>query len=681
MPFIKMFGLSVFSIRLAPAILGCFAVWIIFLLGRRIESTNFGLVVAAITAISPWHIMISRWALESNILPVFMLTSVYLLVKASDNKRFLPLSFFFFGVSLYAYAPSYLVIPLFLLCAGIYCIYFRVFTTKNITISGLVLGLTALPIFAFVLINTLKLPAFESSILSIPRYTGAPRYTHMSSIFGGSFFQETAQFLGQSIKILFIDFNDFETQNSAPNVGYIAKFSLPLILGGFLLCCWKVITGKKFTPLAFILFWFFCSFLVSGTSSPAIHRMNTVVFPIIIFCAYGLYELFNRSKAIAISFCILFGISSYNFYHVYTGEYARNISSFFFEGYAEAVGDAYQHLAPGEKLYASDALNQPYIATLFQLKYDPYKYLETVKFQNPNDAFQSVLEYGDIVFGVRTGDAQKAKVLVIRRGEDELYYNLRNYIVREYHEYLALYSREEFHEDSNGNIVREPNLMTVSSLGWRGDVYSFSAEWQPSIQVLVEVSEFYGSRRKMINVGLESNQINILRADLFLGSNKVRFLASSSDGRQKIEEFIVASYGENVVNGFDFIKTSTQDIGASQINKAFTNDNLIVQGLQFSSGIGTHASSEQVIELPQNAEKLSISYGLSDFSGGCGDGVKVIVESNNRVLVTNLVAHHTVYSNTLYVRGISKLRLISEFGENRYCDHLNWLSADLTLTP
>ncbi len=679
MPFIKIFGLSVFSIRIAPALLGCFAVLIIFLLGRRIESTNFGLIVAGITAVSPWHIMISRWALESNILPVFMLTSVYLLIKSSDNKHFLPLSFLFFGLSLYAYAPSYLVIPLFLFISGIYCIIFRVFTAKNIAVSGLVLVIVALPIFIFIVINTLKLPAFESYILSIPRYTGTPRYTHMSSIYSGAFLQETIKHLAHSIKILFIDFNDFELQNSAPTVGYLPKHSLPLIIGGFFICTWKAITSKHFNPVTIIIIWFFCSFIVSGISSPAIHRMNTIVFPIIIFFAYGLHALFNNSKALALAFCLMLSITSYHFYKIYTTEYADQVSSFFFQGYGDAVKDAQQYLIEGENLYASDALNQPYIATLFHLKYDPNEYIKTVEFKNPGGAFQAVSKYGNIIFGVRTHKAKSAKVLVIRKGDDAKHYNLNDYIIREYHDYLSLYSKEVFQQDIEGNITRNAVPITISAPSFESGKYVFNAHWENDTKITIETLELYGAQKRTVIFEKDdlNNRIIIADSQLYSGSNKLRIIVQTSDGREKTVEFVIANYDNKHKNAFDFLKEMQQDIGSSQRDRAYTKDILSTQGIVFTSGLGTHASSKHIISLPVNAEKLSISYGISDFSGGCGQGFTIDISSGGKVLVNRTVLHHKLYSSVLNITNMKELTLASTSGSNRHCDHLNWLSADL----
>ena len=44
--------------------------------GQKIRGTGFGLLALLVLALNPWHIMISRWALESNLLP-FSFCSVF----------------------------------------------------------------------------------------------------------------------------------------------------------------------------------------------------------------------------------------------------------------------------------------------------------------------------------------------------------------------------------------------------------------------------------------------------------------------------------------------------------------------------------------------------------------------------------------------------------------------------
>lgn len=74
-PFIALFDLSVFSIRLTSAFWGVICLWLFWRMGRR-KDEAMGVWALLLIATSPWHIMASRWALESNIVPAVVLGSV-----------------------------------------------------------------------------------------------------------------------------------------------------------------------------------------------------------------------------------------------------------------------------------------------------------------------------------------------------------------------------------------------------------------------------------------------------------------------------------------------------------------------------------------------------------------------------------------------------------------------------
>jgi 4-amino-4-deoxy-L-arabinose transferase-like glycosyltransferase len=104
-PFIRLLGLTELAIRLPQAILGVISLPVFFLLLRRLFDETTAWIGFFLLAISPWHIMLSRWALESNLAPAFLLFGLYFLSVALDRRpAFLLLSGAFFGLSLYSYA-------------------------------------------------------------------------------------------------------------------------------------------------------------------------------------------------------------------------------------------------------------------------------------------------------------------------------------------------------------------------------------------------------------------------------------------------------------------------------------------------------------------------------------------------------------------------------------------------
>ncbi|MGQ9472579.1 MAG: glycosyltransferase family 39 protein [Candidatus Caldatribacteriaceae bacterium] len=66
MPFIAIFGLTPLSVRLVNALLGCISLFIFYDVISRISGKDKAIIATFLLSISPWHIMMSRWELESN---------------------------------------------------------------------------------------------------------------------------------------------------------------------------------------------------------------------------------------------------------------------------------------------------------------------------------------------------------------------------------------------------------------------------------------------------------------------------------------------------------------------------------------------------------------------------------------------------------------------------------------
>ena len=124
-PFIQLFGLNTLSIRLPMAIIGCISLFIFYFLLKEIKDKKLAIIGLAFLAICPWHIMKSRWGLESNLFPDFILYFIYFLILGLKYKKkyCYYISFIFAGLSAYSYATSFLFLPLFIIPLLILLIY------------------------------------------------------------------------------------------------------------------------------------------------------------------------------------------------------------------------------------------------------------------------------------------------------------------------------------------------------------------------------------------------------------------------------------------------------------------------------------------------------------------------------------------------------------------------------
>lgn len=87
MPFIKILGLNMLSLRLPMSIVGCISLIVLYLLLKEIKDEKTALIGVAFFAICPWHIMKSRWGLESNLFPELVLLATYFMILSLKREK------------------------------------------------------------------------------------------------------------------------------------------------------------------------------------------------------------------------------------------------------------------------------------------------------------------------------------------------------------------------------------------------------------------------------------------------------------------------------------------------------------------------------------------------------------------------------------------------------------------
>lgn len=115
MPFIALFGLSEFTVRFPMALIGCVSVVLFYFFLDNVtplpNHRKYVLFGTLLFAICPWHIMKSRWGLESNLFPDLILWGSFCLSifcrKHSGGTGYLYAAFVIFGFSAYSYGTSY----------------------------------------------------------------------------------------------------------------------------------------------------------------------------------------------------------------------------------------------------------------------------------------------------------------------------------------------------------------------------------------------------------------------------------------------------------------------------------------------------------------------------------------------------------------------------------------------
>lgn len=128
-PFQAIGGMNVITTRLPALVSGILTIWLLYCVARRMFGTATGLVAAALLAVTPWHIYLSRWGVEANLSPLLALIPLALVLWArlpfADGSqgppRIVPslVAGLITGICCYGYGAVRLYVPVFLLAAGL----------------------------------------------------------------------------------------------------------------------------------------------------------------------------------------------------------------------------------------------------------------------------------------------------------------------------------------------------------------------------------------------------------------------------------------------------------------------------------------------------------------------------------------------------------------------------------
>ncbi len=150
-PFIAIFGLNEWGVRLSAAFWGLVSILGLYLLVNTLFDTKVALISSAFMAISPWSIQYSRAAFEVTMLISFIIFGIYFYLLGLKKKYLLPISALLFGLTPYIYSTADVFVPLLILILLI--INFKTIKDAKrwLTVALLVIFLTSLPAFWYVL--------------------------------------------------------------------------------------------------------------------------------------------------------------------------------------------------------------------------------------------------------------------------------------------------------------------------------------------------------------------------------------------------------------------------------------------------------------------------------------------------------------------------------------------------
>jgi len=146
---ILFFGNNDFAVRLPSAVLGSLTIIFIGLLVNQITNNKFlALVTSFVLAVSPWHFLASRSALESNYALFFIVLGLYLFFLSLEKNKYWVILFsaISFAISIYSYYTEWVLTPL--IIVSLMFLYKKVISkTKVYYLAIVLIGLLLIPLF------------------------------------------------------------------------------------------------------------------------------------------------------------------------------------------------------------------------------------------------------------------------------------------------------------------------------------------------------------------------------------------------------------------------------------------------------------------------------------------------------------------------------------------------------
>ena len=345
-PFVWIFGSSIWTTRIVSALLGVFGIAIIYKFVSRIAGFWSGVFASLLLLFLPWNFVASRWGLESNILPVFFLLGIFTLGRTLSNN-FRPidstnfviryassaLNYFClvpFALGLYGYGAGLMVVPIIFFLTLVF--YFRAIWTNGVRWLGamFIFCLSFAPLGLFIVKNYITKVEYSWEQF-LPFSAPLLGVTRLEEVAG-----DRIQMLDANYKFLINGISDGQPWNNIANFGTIPSFLFVFIFIGFVVSIFIFFNFKKhlrnpiFNPNSLIMLpviWLVACVGNLLLIPSNVNRANVIYIPIIILITIGITKIGQVMSKYRVAYylSILSMIAIYCglFVHSYFGVYAE----------------------------------------------------------------------------------------------------------------------------------------------------------------------------------------------------------------------------------------------------------------------------------------------------------------------------------------------------------------------
>lgn len=417
-PIIRLFGLSIFTVRFPNAIFGCLLILASYYLALQIFKKKFHAgLVAGLVAISPWAVHTSRTALEWYFgMPLLVFGLAFLLKSRKKVNYFLPASLFL-SASLYSYHNLRVFVPLFLL--GYTVIYRQtLIRQKKWVLASLLAALLILvPLFLSMkstdflsrvqAVSILKNESLQSQLMEgIFRHNKAKlpfiRAFNNKLVFYGK--EVLDRYLAHFSPQFLFSGEDVTPRIGIEKVGKLYYISIPFLLLGF-----AELLSKKRRLYKLLLLWLLLAPLSSSFTLDTPHALRSFILipPLQIITVLGMikaYQYLRVKKSflqiIVIGIVLLTYLTSFLYFlWRYFLFYPEASAGSWQAGHQQMVEALNQHQDQFDKVVITTNYGQPHIFVAFFTPIEPQFYQQEVNKTDQKEIFNERIPHlGKIQF-------------------------------------------------------------------------------------------------------------------------------------------------------------------------------------------------------------------------------------------------------------------------------------------
>ena len=449
---IRLFGTGIVKLRMIPAVCGVLTILFFYLVLRiafekKTYRNELSLLGAGFLAICPWHVILSRWSLDCNIMPFNLVFALYLFMIANRKKStFLyALSSMAFAICMYSYGAATIVIPLFLVFISIYCICKKEITWKQLAISIGAFVIVFSPLLWFYLVNYCGLPEFFSKSLTVNRFTSARTGEALIAL------SDLPKKLLSNLKSVLLTASVGDEQHTLahfyPGYATLYKFTFPVTFLGLIIAI-----KDRFKELSDAIFGLLvlANIILSIVIVPDTNRMVLIYVPFIYFFIKGMEFVITKSGKLFVCLIALLLLGAMSFAKDYFGDYNVYATSIFMPGYGDAIKRAYELTGDDNMIYSTyDGLSSPFMLALYYTEYDPYKFVSTVEYRNEQDEFRVADAFGNFDFRLPddiTDASYYNYVFVLSSNDLYMIGDDSSYTIEDYEGYHVVYKTDAFYK-------------------------------------------------------------------------------------------------------------------------------------------------------------------------------------------------------------------------------------------